>query len=289
MLKIAFRLGRFAPPSAPGPREGHRHRRRPRQAARHSHTDEVPKTLVPVGARTMLGWQMRAFAGAGVDELVIIRGYRGDVLEAGARAAAPPGVKLRFVDNPAWERNNILLSLACARAELDGPTLLTYSDIIFTPSGGARAHGGPRADRPGDRRRLPRHLRGPHRAPARRGRGRRISTRRAGCAGSASARCRRPRPTASSSAWPGSTPPAHSWSAPRSTSWPRATAAASTSRTSAPRATRTRTSPICWQELIDGGTPIHPVTIHGQWREIDTGQDLERAIALVESTSEEWS
>ena len=46
-----------------------------------THTDEVPKTLVPVGARTMLGWQMRAFAGAGIDELVIIRGYRGDVLE----------------------------------------------------------------------------------------------------------------------------------------------------------------------------------------------------------------
>ena len=29
--------------------------------------------------------------------------------------------------------------------------------------------------------------------------------------------------------------------------------------------------------------------VDGQWREIDTGQDLARAIALVESTSEEWS
>ena len=43
------------------------------------------------------------------------------------------------------------------------------------------------------------------------------------------------------------------------------------------------------QEIIDGGYAVTPVTIHGQWREIDTGQDLERAVALVESRPEEWS
>ena len=43
------------------------------------------------------------------------------------------------------------------------------------------------------------------------------------------------------------------------------------------------------QELIDAGKPVTPVLIRGQWREIDTGQDLERAAALVQSTGEDWT
>ncbi|MGN6110249.1 MAG: hypothetical protein ACTHU0_34415, partial [Kofleriaceae bacterium] len=44
-----------------------------------------------------------------------------------------------------------------------------------------------------------------------------------------------------------------------------------------------------WQLLIDGGIRLDPVLIDGQWREIDTGQDLERARQLVESPAEGWS
>ncbi|MBK9030535.1 MAG: phosphocholine cytidylyltransferase family protein [Myxococcales bacterium] len=253
-----------------------------------AHTDELPKTLVPVGARSILGWQMRAFAAAGVDELVLIRGYRGDVLEAGARAAAPAGMRLRFVDNPEWETNNILLSLACARAELDGPTLITYSDIIFTPAvvRALVAGTGPidlvidadfrsiydgRTEHPLDEgevadldgagrvRRV-----GKRALPPAEAHGEFIGLARLDAAGAAvvagalddlTARYR--------------------------------------GRDHEPyqRAARMRTAYLTdlLQELIDGGTPIHPVTIHGQWREIDTGQDLARAVALVESASEEWS
>src|SRR5262249_52804081 len=44
-----------------------------------------------------------------------------------------------------------------------------------------------------------------------------------------------------------------------------------------------------WQELVDTGMPMEPIFIDGQWREIDTGQDLARARQLVESNSKEWS
>ena len=43
-----------------------------------------------------------------------------------------------------------------------------------------------------------------------------------------------------------------------------------------------------WQHLIDAGVRIDPILIDGQWREIDTGQDLERARQLVESNPKEW-
>ena len=44
-----------------------------------------------------------------------------------------------------------------------------------------------------------------------------------------------------------------------------------------------------WQTLIDGGVRVEPIMIDGQWREIDTGQDLDRARELVESASKDWS
>ena len=44
-----------------------------------------------------------------------------------------------------------------------------------------------------------------------------------------------------------------------------------------------------WQQLIDTGIQIEPILIDGQWREIDTGQDLERARELLESRPKEWT
>lgn len=95
------------------------------------HTAEIPKCMVQVGDRPILGWVWAALSAAGVDELVVIRGYKGNVLETFVRGLVP---NVTFVDNPEWQTNNVLLSMACARKFLDRPTYLTYSDIIFTPA-----------------------------------------------------------------------------------------------------------------------------------------------------------
>lgn len=92
-------------------------------------TDAMPKCLVPVRGVPMIVRAITAFRAHGVEEIVVIRGYRAEVLEA-RKAELGPGV--RFVDNVDFQRNNILQSLFCARAELDGPLLLTYADIVFT-------------------------------------------------------------------------------------------------------------------------------------------------------------
>lgn len=253
-----------------------------------AHTEELPKCLVQVGALPILGWQLRALAAVGVDELVVIRGYRGDVLEAGARALAPAGTRLRFVDNPEWETNNILLSLACARAELEGAAYVTYSDIIFTPpvTRALAAAGGSidlvidaafrdiyvgrtlhpleegevsDLDADGRVKRV-----GKKSLPADLAHGEFIGLLRADAAGMA--------------VLAGTLD---------------AALARYAGRDDAPyqRAARFRNAYLTdlLQEIIDAGHPITPVTIHGQWREIDTGQDLERAVALVESSPEEWS
>ncbi len=250
------------------------------------HTEELPKCLVQVGARPILGWQLQALAAVGVDELVVIRGYRGDVLEAGVRALAP-GMALRFIDNRAWETNNILLSLACAREEMQGAAYMMYSDIIFTPpvTRALAAAGGSidliidadfrdiyvgRDQHPleegevselDERGRVKRV--GKKSLPADQAYGEFIGLLRADDDGMATM--------------------ARTLDA---------ALARYAGREGEPyqRAARFRNAYLTdlLQEIIDGGYAVTPVTIHGQWREIDTGQDLERAVALVESHPEEW-
>lgn len=90
-------------------------------------TDEIPKCMVKVAGRSILHWQLRALEAAGVDDVVIVRGYRGDCISA-------PGHDVRFVENPEWAQNNILASLLYAAAEMDTGFFFSYSDIVFAPA-----------------------------------------------------------------------------------------------------------------------------------------------------------
>ncbi len=90
-------------------------------------TAEIPKCMVKVAGKPILHHQLDALTGAGVDDVVVVRGYRGSLIDGGPHT-------LRFVENPEWERNNILASLIYASAEMDGGFFFSYSDIVFAPS-----------------------------------------------------------------------------------------------------------------------------------------------------------
>ena len=245
------------------------------------YTDQMPKCLVPVDQRTILDIQLEAFRAHGVDEVVIIRGYLGDVL--GERDLGP-GV--RFVENRDWEHNNILESLFCAENEIDGPLLMSYSDIIFTPEvvGRLVAAGGDicliidrafrdiyegRSDHPLpeaevsdlDERGKVRRV-GKRALPPEEAYGEFIGLAKLSAEG---ARWMR-------DAW-------------------QSLQAEYRGRESAPfqRAQSFRAAYLTdmIQHLIDAGRPVEPVAIDGEWREIDTVQDLERARAMLDSAGRE--
>lgn len=252
------------------------------------HTEEIPKCMVEVGARPILGWVWHALAAAGIDELVVIRGYRGDVLEAFVRGLVPAGTAVHFVDNPAWQTNNVLLSLACARPFLDRPCLLTYSDIIFTPAVARaavdataeiglvidrefRAIYEGRTEHPLDEGEVSDLL--PDGTVARVGKralppadaiGEYIGLTRLGARGAATV---------------------------ARTLDQLARRFAGREEEPFQRAAAYRNAYLTdlWQELIDGGLAIEPILIDGQWREIDTEQDLARARQLVQSQAKGWS
>jgi choline kinase len=87
--------------------------------------------MVRVAGRPILHWQLRAFAAADLSDIVMVRGYLGDRIDGGQAA-------LGFVDNPDWAHNNILASLLCAADHLPDGFFFSYCDIVYTPEVVAR-------------------------------------------------------------------------------------------------------------------------------------------------------
>jgi choline kinase len=86
-------------------------------------TEDRPKCLVELAGTSLLDLQLKALRGGGIDEVAIVRGYRGDML-------ARPG--LEFFDNPRWAESNMVVSLCAARDWLlREPCIVSYSDIFF--------------------------------------------------------------------------------------------------------------------------------------------------------------
>jgi choline kinase len=92
-----------------------------------TNTEDIPKCMVPVAGRPILHWQLDALRRAGIDDIVIVRGYLGERIDCG-------GTRARFIENPEWERNNILTSLMYAKAELAGGFFFSYCDIVYAPA-----------------------------------------------------------------------------------------------------------------------------------------------------------
>lgn len=93
-------------------------------------TADRPKCLIKVGARTLLEWQVDALLETGVREVVVVTGYRSDLVEklVQKRYAHSP-VRIEF--NPFYDISDNLASCWIARSAMDGDFLLLNGDIIF--------------------------------------------------------------------------------------------------------------------------------------------------------------
>ncbi|MBU0551081.1 phosphocholine cytidylyltransferase family protein [Myxococcota bacterium] len=89
------------------------------------YTDDRPKCMVEIGGKPIIQHQVDALRRSGVDDIVIIRGYK-------KRGLNIRGV--RFVDNPHYAEHNILMSLFSAGKELVGDVIVSYGDIIYHPA-----------------------------------------------------------------------------------------------------------------------------------------------------------
>ena len=93
-----------------------------------------PKPLEPVAGVPLLVRILRTLAASGVREAVIVTGHLGDTLRQALAAETSLGVKLTFVDNPAFATTKNGVSLLAARAFVDRDVLLTMADHLFAPA-----------------------------------------------------------------------------------------------------------------------------------------------------------
>ena len=96
-------------------------------------TDTKPKCLLKVGDRTLLERTIDAMAATGITELVVVTGYRGEMIREWINTHRQT-LKWTFIDNADYEHNNNIYSLWLAGQVVRGQEfLLMDSDILCDP------------------------------------------------------------------------------------------------------------------------------------------------------------
>jgi choline kinase len=82
-----------------------------------------PKCLVELAGQPLLARQVAALRRGGADEIAVVRGYRGEMIDL-------PG--LTHFSNHRWAETNMVMSLAAAASWLrEGPVIVSYGDIFY--------------------------------------------------------------------------------------------------------------------------------------------------------------
>ena len=96
------------------------------------HTKDRPKCLVPVAGRPVLEWEILVLLSRGLKEIVIMTGYRADLVESflNQRFAGYP---IRTHYNPDYATTDNLYTCWLAGAEMTEDFLLMNGDVLIEP------------------------------------------------------------------------------------------------------------------------------------------------------------
>lgn len=89
---------------------------------------DIPKGLLTVGDRTLVGQSISRLRKAGIDEIIIVTGYCAEHYDD---FASEHGAHIRTVHNPKFSDSGSMYSLYCARSVAKPPFLLLESDLIY--------------------------------------------------------------------------------------------------------------------------------------------------------------
>ncbi len=95
-------------------------------------TDLMPKCLLEVGGKSMIQRAVENLITVGVDELVVVTGYRPEMIRA-HMAQAFPALPVFWINNDRFAETNNAYSLMLAEPAASGEFLLLDCDILFPP------------------------------------------------------------------------------------------------------------------------------------------------------------
>jgi L-glutamine-phosphate cytidylyltransferase len=112
------------------------------QGSRLGHlTDDKPKCLIEFNGRTLLDRQLDALVANGIDDVVVVTGFRDDQIEAALKRRGDMGPNVRTVYNPFYKVADNLGSLYVARDEIRGDVLVWNGDTLVSEELMARVVG----------------------------------------------------------------------------------------------------------------------------------------------------
>ncbi|MFC2061367.1 NTP transferase domain-containing protein [Elusimicrobiota bacterium] len=86
------------------------------------YTGDTPKGMLEFAGKSIIERQIDTFRNEGIEKIIIVRGFAYDKINF-------PGVT--YYENPDYDSTNMLVSLFCAEAELEGDIIVSYADILF--------------------------------------------------------------------------------------------------------------------------------------------------------------
>lgn len=97
-------------------------------------TAEHPKCLLPLGSKTLIEWQIDVLSRCGIDDIVVVVGFRAAQVEALLAKLVRPGLRIRTLFNPFYNVADNLGSCWLVRHEMVGDFLLLNGDTLFEPA-----------------------------------------------------------------------------------------------------------------------------------------------------------
>jgi choline kinase len=89
-----------------------------------SETDSKPKCLTILKGKRLLDWQIESLAKAELNEVLIIGGYKHEMLQNRG---------FELIKNERWNKTNMVASLLCAPSTKQD-TIISYADIVYSPA-----------------------------------------------------------------------------------------------------------------------------------------------------------
>jgi len=85
-------------------------------------TNNKPKCMVELFNKSLLEHQINIFNGCGINEISIVTGYKGEVIDFD---------NIEYFKNPNFKITNMVETLFCAEPNLKNNVIVSYGDIIF--------------------------------------------------------------------------------------------------------------------------------------------------------------
>ena len=109
-------------------------------------TESRPKCLLELSGRSLLAWQLLRLEAAGVEEAVVVTGFRADAVETEIKRLDLQRMAVRCVFNPFYTVADNTASCWIVREQFDRDVLLLNGDTLFGPGVAERLLAAPSAE-----------------------------------------------------------------------------------------------------------------------------------------------